>query len=188
MKSVAYSNNVFLLLSLGKPSDDPLSPDYIPSKLPHRLDPSRKMDRYQRSLRRASEVYEMSTTVQSTEEVEDMDTDVTEVKSYSDMCVGTDLTMRDIEDMEKLNTSYKEQVRSLESKVQTLTRERKQLKSDVDLKDDQIIHFYTGLHSSKVLLRTSDISHHCLESENSESSNSSPVLLSLNKTKTWPHS
>ncbi len=147
MKSVAYPNNVFLLLSLGKPSDDPLSPDY---KLPHRPDPSRKMDRYQRSLRRASEVYEMSTTVQSTEEVEDMDTDVTEVKSYSDMCVETDLTMRDIEDMEKLNTSYNEQVRSLESKVQTLTRERKQLKSDVDLKDDQIIHFYTGLHSSKV--------------------------------------
>ncbi len=33
----------------------------------------------------------MSTTVQPTEEVEDMDTDVTEVKSYSDMCVGTDL-------------------------------------------------------------------------------------------------
>ncbi len=92
----------------------------------------------------------MSTTVQPTEEVEDMDTDVTEVKSYSDMCVGTDLTMRDIEDMEKLNTSYNEQVRSLESKVQTLTHERKQLKSDVDLKDDQIIHFYTGLHSSKV--------------------------------------
>ncbi len=58
--------------------------------------------------------------------------------------------MRDIEDMEKLNTSYKEQVRSLESKVQTFTRERKQLKSDVDLKDDQIIHFYTGLNSSKV--------------------------------------
>ncbi len=108
------------------------------------------MDRYQRSLRRASEVYEMSTTVQPTEEVEDMDTDLTEVKSFSDMCVGTDLTMRDIEDMEKLNTSYKEQVRSLESKVQTLTHERKQLKSDVDLKDDQIIHFYTGLRSSKV--------------------------------------
>ncbi len=116
MKSVAYPNNVFLLLSLGKPSDDPLSPDYITSKLPHRADPSRKMDRYQRSLRRASEVYEMSTTVQPTEEVEDMDTDVTEVKSYSDLCVGTDLTMRDIEGMEKLNTSYKEQVRSLESR------------------------------------------------------------------------
>ncbi len=105
MKSVTYPNNVFLLLSLGKPSDDPLSPDYITSKLQHRADPSRKMDRYQRSLRRASEVYEMSTTVQPTEEVEDMDTDVTEVKSYSDMCVGKDLTMRDIEDMEKLNTS-----------------------------------------------------------------------------------
>ncbi|KAL0177566.1 hypothetical protein M9458_026460, partial [Cirrhinus mrigala] len=67
------------------------------------------MDRYQRSLRRASEVNEMSTRVQPTEEVEDMDTDVTEVKSYSDMCVGTDLTMRDIEDMEKLNTTYEEQ-------------------------------------------------------------------------------
>uniref|UniRef100_A0A673L1Z4 DDE Tnp4 domain-containing protein n=1 Tax=Sinocyclocheilus rhinocerous TaxID=307959 RepID=A0A673L1Z4_9TELE len=145
-KAIAYPNHVFLLLSLGKPSDDPLSPDYIPSKLPYRPDPSRKMDRYQRSLRRASEVYEMNTT----EEVEDMDTDVAEVKSYSDMCVGTDLTMRDIEDMEKLNTSYKDQVRSLESKVQTLTCERKQLKSDVDLKDDQIIHFYTGLRSSKV--------------------------------------
>ncbi len=96
----------------------------------------------------------MSPTVQPMEEVEDMDTDVTtdvtEVKSYSDICVGTDLTMRDIEDMEKLKTSYKEQVRSLESKVQTLTHERKQLKSDVDLKDDQIIHFYTGLRSSKI--------------------------------------
>lgn len=90
----------------------------------------------------------MSTTVQPVEEVEYMDTDVTEVKSYSEMCVGTDLTMKDIENMEKLNTSYKEQVRSLESKVQTLTCERKQLKSDVDVKDDQIIHFYTGLRSS----------------------------------------
>ncbi len=67
VKSVAYPNNVFLLLSLGKPSDDPLSPDYITSKLQHRADPSRKMDRYQRSPRRASEVYEMSTTVQPTE-------------------------------------------------------------------------------------------------------------------------
>uniref|UniRef100_A0A8C2G091 Uncharacterized protein n=1 Tax=Cyprinus carpio TaxID=7962 RepID=A0A8C2G091_CYPCA len=92
----------------------------------------------------------MSTTVQPVEEVEYMDTDVTEVKSYSEMCVGTDLTMKDIENMEKLNTSYKEQVRSLESKVRTLTCERKQLKSNVDLKDDQIIHFYTGLRSSKV--------------------------------------
>ncbi len=67
--------------------------------------------------------------------------------------------------MEKLNTSYKEQVRSLESKVHTFTRERKQLKSDVDLKDDQIIHFYTGLHSSKVFFALLT-SHQCLESEN----------------------
>ncbi|XP_056102492.1 uncharacterized protein LOC130081820 [Rhinichthys klamathensis goyatoka] len=134
----------------GKPSDDPLNPDYIPSKLPHRPDTSRKMDRYQRSLRRASEVSEMSIGVQPTEEVQDMDIDVTQVKSFNDMCVGTDLTMSDIEDMQKLNTSYKEQVRSLDSKVQTLTCERKQLKSDVDLNDDQIIHFYTGLRSSKV--------------------------------------
>ncbi|XP_073687189.1 uncharacterized protein [Garra rufa] len=132
----------------GKPSDDPLSPDYIPSKLPHRPDPSRKMGRYQRSLSRASEVY--ATNVQPTEEVEDMDTDVTELKSYNDMSVGTDLTMSDIEDMHKLNTSYKDQVQNLESKVQTLTCEMKQLKSDVDLKDDQIIRFYTGLRSSKV--------------------------------------
>ncbi|CAM4671692.1 unnamed protein product [Leuciscus chuanchicus] len=108
------------------------------------------MDRYQRSLRRASEVSEISIGVQPTEEVEDMDIHVTEVKSYNDMCVRKDLTTSDIEDLQKLNTSYKEQVRSLESKVQTLTCEGKQLKFDVDLNDDQIIHFYTGLRSSKV--------------------------------------
>ncbi|ROJ57695.1 hypothetical protein DPX16_0641 [Anabarilius grahami] len=108
------------------------------------------MDRYQRSLRRASEVSETSIRVQPTEEVGDMDIDVTEVKSYNDMCVGTDLTIRDIEEMQNLNSSYKDQVTSLQSKVQTLTCERKQLKSDVDLKDDQTIHFYTGLRSSKV--------------------------------------
>ncbi|XP_077104692.1 uncharacterized protein LOC143757589 [Siphateles boraxobius] len=108
------------------------------------------MARYQRSLRRAPEVSEISIGVQPTEEVEDMDINVTEVKSYNDMCLGKDLTMSDIEDMQKLNTSYTEQVRSLESKGQTVTCERKQLKSDVDLNNDQIIHVYTGLRSSKV--------------------------------------
>ncbi|KAG1924704.1 hypothetical protein F2P79_025987 [Pimephales promelas] len=68
------------------------------------------MDRYQRSLRRASQVSEMSIGVQPTEEVQDMDIDVTQVKSFNDMCVGTDLTMSDIEDMQKQNTSYKEQL------------------------------------------------------------------------------
>ncbi|XDV39258.1 hypothetical protein PO909_008522, partial [Leuciscus waleckii] len=115
----------------GKPSNDPLNPDYTPSKLPHRPETSRKKDRYQRSLRRASEVSEISIGVQPTEEVEDMDIHVTEVKSYNDMCVRKDLTTSDIEDLQKLNTSYKEQVRSLESKVQTLTCEGKQLKFDV---------------------------------------------------------
>jgi len=108
------------------------------------------MDRYQRSLRRASQVSEMSIGVQPTEEVQDMDIDVTQVKSFNDMCVGTDLTMSDIEDMQKQNTSYKEQVRSLHKKVQTLTSERKRRKSDVDLNEDGIIHFYTGLRSCKV--------------------------------------
>ncbi|KAG1973994.1 glycosyltransferase family 92 protein [Pimephales promelas] len=97
----------------GKPSDDPLHPDYIPSKLPHRPDTFRNMDRYQRSLRRASQVSEMSIGVQPTEEVQDMDIDVTQVKSFNDMCVGTDLTMSDIEDMQKQNTSYKEQMQCL---------------------------------------------------------------------------
>ncbi|KAK7130666.1 hypothetical protein R3I94_015965 [Phoxinus phoxinus] len=109
----------------GKPSDDPLNPDYVPSKLP--LIPD--------------------TGVQPTEEE---DINETQVKSYNDMCVGKDLTMSDFEDMLKLNTSYQEQVRSLESEGPTLTCETKLLKSDVDLNNDQSIHFYTGLRSSKV--------------------------------------
>ncbi|KAG1937144.1 uncharacterized protein LOC120461878 [Pimephales promelas] len=111
----------------GKPSDDPENPDYIPSKLPPRPDPS------------ASKV-----------SVKDMDLNVTEVKSYKDMRAGKHLVMSEIENILKLNKSNKEQVKSLQSEVLTLTCEWKQLNSDVDLNDDQIIHFYTGLRSSKM--------------------------------------
>ncbi|KAJ8392009.1 hypothetical protein AAFF_G00083190 [Aldrovandia affinis] len=38
----------------GEPSNDPLSPDYIPSKLPHRPETSKKIGTYQRSFRRVS--------------------------------------------------------------------------------------------------------------------------------------
>ncbi|KAI5099384.1 uncharacterized protein LOC124394221 isoform X1 [Silurus meridionalis] len=131
----------------GKPSDDPLSPDYVPSKLPHRPSPSRKTDRYQRNLKRAPEVHKAPSRVQPAPEIKD--TNATEVTFRRDACVGTDLTMRDIEDMQNLNRSSQERVRSLEFEVRSLTRERKLQKSDVDLQDDQIIRFYTGLRSSK---------------------------------------
>ncbi|XP_051988542.1 peroxynitrite isomerase THAP4-like [Xyrauchen texanus] len=97
----------------GKPSDDPLSPDYAPSKFPHKPDPSRRMLRYQRSVRRSSAFHS------SKEESKDM-VRVKEEKPYADEC----LSMRGDEDLQNPNTSLKEQARSQVSKVEMRTCER----------------------------------------------------------------
>ncbi len=102
----------------------------------------------------------MSTTVQPTEEVKDMDTDVTEVKSYSDMCVGTDLGYWRHGETEHILQRASQKPRVKSSHIHPWEETTEIWCGFKGWSDHSLLHWPSLLQS---LLRSSDISHHCFE-------------------------
>ena len=121
----------------GKPSNDPLHPDFIPSKflLNASADGEHRMERYQRSLNR---VVVEGPSVQ-VEEPTNNDLPCTTTTTS----VGTELSMQEIDALIVENASLKEQVAMLQREKQKTPRPEL---------NDKNISFYTGLPSAQVFL------------------------------------
>lgn len=137
----------------GKPADDPLSPDYAPTLLPHKQNHPQsdqaRLERYQRSLRRGDRQEEPQEEPQEDMEPnEDMDVFTDQCQSHFDVSVGTELSMVEIENLQQENIHLKERIGSLEQ--QLLNRGVPEILGPANSENDKIIHFHTGLPSSKV--------------------------------------
>ncbi|KAG5280105.1 hypothetical protein AALO_G00085020 [Alosa alosa] len=118
----------------GKPSDDPLSPDYAPTLLPHNQkqpqSQTNRLVRYQRSVRRESAA--------QTQEIMDVCLQEYQSQSHRDISVGTDLCMTEIDHLQRENAALKYRVETLEKQLQALLSEKAEL-GLLDLKNDKII-------------------------------------------------
>ncbi|XP_041959608.1 uncharacterized protein LOC121718606 [Alosa sapidissima] len=119
----------------GKPSNDPLSPDYAPTLLPHN---QKQPQSHTNSWRDNSGDHGCTVCLQDYQS-----------QSHCDISVGTDLCMTEIDNLQKENAALKDKVETLEKQLQALLGEKAEL-GLLDLNNDKIIHFHTGLPSSKV--------------------------------------
>lgn len=147
-KGVRLFINVFkfkFILSVhfaGKPSDDPLHPDFAPSKLPHRHQKVKGTERYWRSTNRAAAAATAAAAAPGEVNCE-------AGSSKNETSVGTDLSMKDIEDLLNENAALKHQNKDLEMKIKThMQGEIQQWSPACDIKNDSKVKFYTGLPSA----------------------------------------
>ncbi|KAJ8349350.1 hypothetical protein SKAU_G00244800 [Synaphobranchus kaupii] len=133
----------------GRPSDDPLHPDYAPSRLPHRPVKAKGMERYNRSKGRISVAIQPEEEEVEMTEVIHSECNNDQDPKHQNILIGTDLSMGDIEDLQKENAAIIKHIKSLEAKLQELQDQTS--KSTVyDLHDDKKIKFFTGLPSAAV--------------------------------------
>lgn len=139
---------------LGVPSLDQSHPDFSPSLFAHKpsTDGTQKMNRYQRRLGRSPRTSDNCDTSQI---LVDLDSTESEV-DLEEGCVsvGTDMSMADIECLQKENMELRNRVQELERvlEAQKGCGQANSWPSRV-LEDEKHLHFYTGLPAVGVFLK-----------------------------------
>ncbi|XP_049438610.1 peroxynitrite isomerase THAP4-like [Epinephelus fuscoguttatus] len=96
----------------GRPSDDPLHPDYAPSKLLHKPQRVKATERYCKSVKRAAS----APTHPEAGPVTEMQIEPEGLR-YKSTSVGTDLSMKDIEGLLSEHAALKNYIKKLETKL-----------------------------------------------------------------------